>query len=280
MRLSEHAPGSGSLVSDTAVLMQEAESPQIKCFEVLEWATRKPSLQTGIQNTNVQFSLFSISFFSQGTAKFCSAAQQLACCHQPAFGQEVLFTDQSFLCLNIPLSEDSIGNLWKSRSMRYVRFLSHNTLTLNEMSTGVLAQDAVRGTSSADEKGHAPGENTTWDVDGRSANKWELSKEMQKPTSVEFSELVPIDDKTWNEQLSPVSSFPVSSASYSCRLEVCDSLRQRDAKLHFLIPLSKEDAEWLKTNLTRYVYTLKVTPCCHKMTEIFTKLYQVRKDLT
>lgn len=103
---------------------------------------------------------------------------------------------------------------------------------------------------------------------------------MQKPTSVEFSELVPIDDKTWNEQLSPVSSFPVSSASYSCKLEVCGSLRQRDAKLHFLIPLSKEDAEWLKTNLTRYVYTLKVTPYCHKMTEIFTELYQVTKDLT
>jgi len=39
------------------------------------------------------------------------------------------------------------------------------------MSTCELAQDAVCGASSADEKGHAPEENTTWDMGNKAANK-------------------------------------------------------------------------------------------------------------
>lgn len=90
---------------------------------------------------------------------------------------------------------------------------------------------------------------------------------------------MPIDDKAQNEQLSPLSFFLGSSASYSCRLEVGCILRQRDARLHFLIPLNKEDTEWLKTDLTRCVYILKPAPFCHEMIGIFTKLYQVREVL-
>lgn len=108
----------------------------------------KPSLQNGIQNTSVSFSY---SFFSQGTAKFCSTAQQLVCFHQQAFGQEVLFIAWSFLHLKMPLSEDSIGNLCKSHILRHLNFLSHNTFVLNEMSTDELPQNSVHGTSSADE---------------------------------------------------------------------------------------------------------------------------------
>lgn len=115
--------------------MQADGAPQIAySVEVLEYATCKPSLQNGIQNTSVPFLPFFIFFFSPGAVNFCSTAQQLGCFHQQAFGQEVLFTAWSFLCLKIPLSEDSIGNLCKSHFSSYLKFISHNTFMLNEIS--------------------------------------------------------------------------------------------------------------------------------------------------
>lgn len=90
---SEHAPISTRLAAGPAVLMQAAGAPQIAySVEVLQYATYKPSLQNGIQNTSVQFLPFFLFFFSQGAVNFCGTAQQLGCFHQQAFGQEVLFT--------------------------------------------------------------------------------------------------------------------------------------------------------------------------------------------
>lgn len=60
-------------------------------------------------------------------------------------------------------------------------------------------------------------------------------------------------------------------------LQTGRGLQQRDAKLHFLVPLKREDAQLLKTDLTRYVYALKVICFCCGMAGIFTQLYQVRK---
>lgn len=69
----------------------------------LESGACKASLQNGIQMTSVWCLPLFILFFSEDAAKFCSTAQQLVCLHPRAFGQEVLFTASSFLCLKIPV---------------------------------------------------------------------------------------------------------------------------------------------------------------------------------